>query len=131
MRVGQRPRARFRRKRSPGCIWVLSVLLGRFWQYFNDARPSAGIRARKGGGHTAGAMKTRPTDLTVLSRNNSRRFPDEKVMKILRGDQGVVAHGTKDMPVWGNVFNNMTSDLQLVQTRLHALREYLESIQQK
>lgn len=85
----------------------------------------------KGNGPAAAAMKPAPTDLTQISRTNNGHFPDEKIMRILTGEETITAHGNKDMPVWGAVFHNMNSSPSMSQARLHALVQYLEELQTK
>lgn len=86
----------------------------------------------KGDGPAASALKVRPTDLTQLSKNNGGKFPALKVMSALRGEGDVPAHGTKDMPVWGSLFWNMShGHAGEVQQREANLTKYIESLQQK
>jgi len=85
----------------------------------------------KGDGPAASALKTMPADLTMLAKNNGGKFPADKVASILRG-QGVTAHGSKEMPVWGPVFWQMSHGHESeVQQRIANLTHYLESIQTK
>jgi mono/diheme cytochrome c family protein len=85
----------------------------------------------KGAGPAAVAMKNAPTDLTQISRKNGGSFPEERMMRMLRGEEAVASHGSQDMPVWGNVFNNMSSNLEQAQARVHALLQYVEDMQAK
>ena len=85
----------------------------------------------KGGGPAAAALKSTPTDLTQISKRNNGAFPDERMMRLLQGQERVTAHGSQDMPVWGNVFSNMSSDLTMKQARMHGLVQYLEELQAK
>jgi mono/diheme cytochrome c family protein len=85
----------------------------------------------KGNGPAASAMKAAPSDLTQIARRNNGRFDDERILRILRGEESVGAHGSKDMPMWGGVFNNMGSNPSMVQTRVHALVQYLDQVQVK
>ncbi len=85
----------------------------------------------KGAGPAAAAMKTPPTDLTQISRKNGGKFPEDRILRMLRGEETVTAHGSQDMPVWGNIFNNTTSNPEMAQTRLHSLLQYLEDVQAK
>ncbi len=64
----------------------------------------------KGDGPAASAMKLPPTDLTQLTAKNNGKFPTQEVYTSIKGDTAmpVAAHGTKDMPVWGTVFNSMS-----------------------
>jgi mono/diheme cytochrome c family protein len=86
----------------------------------------------KGNGPAAAALKAAPSDLTQLSRNNSGKFPAERVISILRGQATVTAHGNRDMPVWGPVFWHMSQGHEgEVQQRIANLTHYLETMQQK
>ena len=86
----------------------------------------------KGNGPAAAALKAAPSDLTQLSRNNSGKFPAERVTSILRGQATVTAHGNRDMPVWGPVFWHMSQGHEgEVQQRIANLTHYLETMQQK
>ena len=83
----------------------------------------------KGGGPAASAMKTAPTDLTRIAAANRGSFPEERMMRILTGQESVAAHGSEAMPVWGAVFSKMSPSLEMKQQRLHSLMDYLEKIQ--
>jgi mono/diheme cytochrome c family protein len=86
----------------------------------------------KGGGPAASALKVPPTDLTTLSKNNGGEFPAMKVMSSISGKSGVPAHGTREMPVWGSLFWNMSHGHEgEVQQREANLTKYVESLQAK
>jgi mono/diheme cytochrome c family protein len=85
----------------------------------------------KGGGPAAPAMKSHPTDLTQISRNNGGKFPEDKILQVLQGDTAVTAHGNQAMPVWGAVFSNMSSNLVMTQSRMHGLVQYIGEMQTK
>jgi len=86
----------------------------------------------KGGGPAASALKTPPKDLTQLSKNNGGKFPALKVSAAIRGEGDVAAHGTKEMPVWGSLFWNMSHGHEgEVQQRVANLTKYIESLQAK
>jgi mono/diheme cytochrome c family protein len=85
-----------------------------------------------GNGPAATALKAHPTDLTLLTVKNGGKFPDAHIAEIIRGDKLTVAHGDKEMPVWGPVFLTMgRHDPAQELIRIHNLTAYLESIQQK
>lgn len=85
-----------------------------------------------GNGPAAAALKTPPTDLTMLAIKNNGTFPDAHIAQIIKGDAMTAAHGNKDMPVWGPVFLQMGGhDTAQVQLRIRNLTRYLESIQRK
>ena len=85
----------------------------------------------KGDGPAADALKRAPGDLTQFAKQNGGRFPEEKFMRILQGDEAVTAHGSQEMPVWGAVFQKSSSNPSMTQMRLHSLLEFVESIQAK
>ncbi len=86
----------------------------------------------KGGGPAASALKTPPTDLTLLSKNNGGKYPGLKVTAAIRGESNVAAHGSKDMPVWGSLFLNLSHGHESeVQQRVSNLSQYVESLQAK
>ena len=62
----------------------------------------------KGNGPAAEALKVPPTDLTTLASKNGGKYPSMKITAIMRGEEALAAHGSKDMPVWGNLFWNLS-----------------------
>ncbi|MGA2592051.1 MAG: cytochrome c [Bryobacteraceae bacterium] len=87
--------------------------------------------AGKGDGPAASALKTPPADLTQISARNGGKFPETKIQHIIAGDADVpVAHGSKDMPVWGSIFQHMGSQ-DLGAVRVYNLVKYLEEMQAK
>lgn len=86
----------------------------------------------KGNGPAASALKSLPTDLTVLSKNNDGKFPSAKVASTIRGEAAIPAHGSREMPVWGKVFWSMSHGHgSEVQQRVSNLSGYIESLQSK
>lgn len=85
----------------------------------------------KGNGPAASALKQPPSDLTQISRKNGGKFPDFVVANVIQGDTAVVAHGSRDMPMWGDVFRSMQRDDPLVKLRVANLTKYIASLQQK
>jgi mono/diheme cytochrome c family protein len=86
----------------------------------------------KGQGPAAEALKVPPPDLTVLSKNNNGSYPSLKVSAVIRGEQVLPAHGSKDMPVWGSLFWRMSQGHESeVQQRIANLNRYVEGMQQK
>jgi|SRR5579859_2191683 len=85
----------------------------------------------KGGGPAASALKVPPTDLTVLSKNNGGKYPALKVSGAIR-EPDRPSHGSKEMPVWGNLFWSMSGGhASEVQQRMANLTDYIESLQVK
>ena len=59
----------------------------------------------KGDGPFVEFLKETPSDLTVLSKNNAGIFPQARVYDYIRDAERVRAHGTKDMPIWGDRYS--------------------------
>jgi mono/diheme cytochrome c family protein len=86
----------------------------------------------KGNGPAASALKTPPTDLTALTKNSGGKFPDLKVAATIRGEANLPAHGTQEMPIWGQLFWGLSHGHEgEVQQRVANLTKYIESIQAK
>lgn len=85
----------------------------------------------KGNGVVAGALNTKPADLTTIAQRHGGVFPLSLVRKIIAGDDVIVAHGSREMPVWGPIFHRVERDQDLGNVRLENLIKYLESIQKK
>jgi mono/diheme cytochrome c family protein len=94
----------------------------------------------KGGGAFAEVLKTPIPDLTVLSKKNGGVFPVVRVYAIIDGREAVVAHGGRDMPVWGDDYRAKERPLYddypfnsevFVRARILALTDYLHRLQGK
>jgi mono/diheme cytochrome c family protein len=86
----------------------------------------------KGQGPAAEALKVSPPDLTTLAQKNGGTYPAMRVSAVLRGEQMMAAHGSKDMPVWGNLFWHLSGGRgSEVQQRVSNLNKYVESLQKK
>jgi len=86
----------------------------------------------KGDGPAAPALKKAPADLTTLAQKNGGKFPELKIYDTIKGDSNTPAHGSKDMPVWGTVFQSLShGDSGQVQLRISNLTKYIESLQAK
>jgi len=85
-----------------------------------------------GNGPAQSALKIQATDLTTLAQKNGGKYPAMHVSSVLRGDAELAAHGSKDMPVWGPLFRNLSQGHDAeVQQRIANLNGYIESIQKK
>ena len=59
----------------------------------------------KGNGPVVDLLKSAPSDLTLIAERNGGRFPVKTVYEVI-ADSGLNrAHGTSDMPIWGDRFN--------------------------
>ena len=103
----------------------------------------------KGKGPVSTQLKTPPPDLTMLARNNNGVFPANVIYETIHGSKTIAAHGTSEMPVWGERFNpvvrlphyvdptywkmagpEQTPDV-VVRKRILAVVDYLGRVQQK
>ncbi len=81
----------------------------------------------KGTGPAAKALAKVPADLTRVSARNNGTFPDTRVRRYIEGLDEVPAHGTRDMPMWGSLFNSLNRDT--AQLRVAALADYIKGMQ--
>jgi len=59
------------------------------------------------------------------------KFPADHVAETIRvGPRDAKAHGSHDMPVWGNIFMRMGGTAEVDQ-RIHNLTSYIETLQAK
>jgi mono/diheme cytochrome c family protein len=86
----------------------------------------------KGHGPVATQLKTPPSDLTLLSKNNNGLFPEKHIAGILQFGSDLPSHGSPAMPVWGPILGKMDqSKPQVRQLRISNLSQYLKAIQVK
>ena len=84
----------------------------------------------KGSGPAADALKKAPADLTQITRKSGGNFPEVHVMRVIKGDDVVGAHGSRDMPIWGELFSSLNGR-ESSELRVNALMRYLETVQAK
>ncbi len=82
----------------------------------------------RGTGPAADALKKTPADLTQIARKNGGKFPEVHVIRIIKGDDVVGAHGSRDMPIWGELFRSLRSQADS-DLRVNALMRYIEGLQ--
>ena len=90
----------------------------------------------KGDGPAAPAMTKPVPDITTLAAKNDGKFPREVVEDSITGESRAISHGTIDMPIWGQVFEDAArSDWKAfrregqAKQRIYNLIEYLATIQ--
>lgn len=88
-----------------------------------------------GDGPTAAVLTKKPANLTVLTRNNGGVFPTQNVRDYITGDKFVLAHGTREMPLWGLQFRRRRSSAGPeaseadIDAKINRLVEYIRSLQ--
>lgn len=91
--------------------------------------------AGKGDGPVAPSLHRPSSDLTQIARRSGGSFDERQVMQVIDGRSFVAEHGTRDMPVWGIVFEEELEGepyagyTALLRSR--NLTDYLRSIQQE
>lgn len=87
----------------------------------------------KGTGEVGADLATSPADLTQLTARYNGKFPVDSVYQAIDGRKDVEAHGSREMPVWGNIWGEESGDPvpdDVVEKRINELVEYIRSIQE-
>jgi mono/diheme cytochrome c family protein len=95
----------------------------------------------KGDGVIAGYLTTEPADLTTLQRDNGGVFPFEWLYQAIEGTTIGGAHGTSEMPAWGERYAadapwvlglpySPTERDAFIHGRILALIDYISKIQE-
>jgi mono/diheme cytochrome c family protein len=90
-----------------------------------------GVKA-DGNGPAAPAFTTRASDLRFLSARYGNPLPQDQIARFIDGRADVIAHGPRDMPVWGDKvwkYPEGQANQRQVAPRVAALIAYLQSIQ--
>jgi mono/diheme cytochrome c family protein len=83
-----------------------------------------------GNGSAAPALKTVPANLTLLTAKNNGVFPGEHVGAVLQFGATNPAHGSADMPIWGDLFSTLGPDgRDQAKLRIRNLTDYLKTLQ--
>jgi hypothetical protein len=114
------------------------------YEYLNSCASCHGP-VGKGDGPVAKTLKRTPADLTRLSERNKGVFPFLRSYEIIDGRFEVEAHGKRDMPVWGELYQPSWDSKQsglppylskelaetVARSRILALIEYISALQGK
>jgi mono/diheme cytochrome c family protein len=89
----------------------------------------------QGDGPAAGALRTPPADLTRIAARRGGVFPKGEIARFVDGRFAVAAHGTREMPVWGERLGEQIPEAEIseevVRGQISVVIEYLESIQRE
>ncbi len=85
-----------------------------------------------GDGPLAPGLTVTPPDLRTLTALNGGVFPADRIRRVIDGRDLPLLHGSRDMPVWGQVFKRTQGahGERRVQERIDVLVDYLETLQQ-
>jgi mono/diheme cytochrome c family protein len=110
------------------------------YEYQNSCVQCHGVSGKGDGPVTDFLPGAEVPDLTVLKKNNGGVFPVQAVFDTISGDDVASAHGTRDMPIWGDRFRDRAMSGEAGWTpeqgqvyagsRILALIEYLASLQE-
>lgn len=88
--------------------------------------------AARGDGPVAAALRTPPPDLTTLA-GRAGRFDEADLIAVIDGRRLVAAHGPREMPVWGAVFDQELAGQphagRTTLLRAQVLADYLRTLQ--
>lgn len=93
----------------------------------------------KGEGVILDFLSKKPADLTLISKKNGGVFPQALVYEQIRDPQRTRAHGSAEMPIWGDLFSEEvmnsygpldTARGNAVQGRILELVFYIGNIQE-
>jgi mono/diheme cytochrome c family protein len=86
----------------------------------------------RGDGPMAKMLTTKTPDLTRIAERSGGKFPRARVDAIVSGETSLPSrHGTREMPVWGPIFSQVSWDTDLGRVRVDNLARYIESLQEK
>jgi mono/diheme cytochrome c family protein len=87
----------------------------------------------RGDGPAAGALRSAPADLTRIAARRGGSFPEGEIARFIDGRFAVLAHGSREMPIWGQRLGEQIPDAgvseEVVRGQISVLIEYLKSIQ--
>jgi mono/diheme cytochrome c family protein len=132
---------------SAGQILAAEVVDPGKAEYHSSCAPCHGSDG-KGTGPISAMLKVPPPNLTVLAKKNKGVLPFSAVYEIIDGRKTVMAHGTRDMPIWGdryvpepskaliprpseNILSLFYDPEAVVRMRIFAVIDYLNRIQEK
>ena len=88
----------------------------------------------RGGGPVAESLKTKPPDLRRIAQRRGGTFPEGEVVGFIDGRTRTPAHGTREMPVWGDRLARAVKDEKEREARVarnvEMLVAYLKTIQE-
>ena len=87
----------------------------------------------RGDGPSAPALRTPPADLTEIAKRRAGQFPAGEIARFIDGRFELPAHGSREMPIWGERFGADAPDPgvgeSIARGNIAALVEFLKSIQ--
>jgi mono/diheme cytochrome c family protein len=101
--------------------------------YFMGYCASCHGSSGRGDGPAAVSLRARPADLTQIAARRGGRFSRAEIAQFIDGRFSVSAHGSREMPVWGEIFTRDIPEADVAESisrgKVLVLVEYLKSIQ--
>lgn len=89
----------------------------------------------KGNGPVAPVLRETPKDLTRIAQRRRGAFPKAELVRKIDGRDVAIAHGTREMPVWGKDFGEAVTPGTAAETvrrgTAQLIVDYLATIQVK
>ncbi len=102
-------------------------------QYFQRYCSACHGLTGRGDGPAAPALQPPPADLTRIAQRRGGHFPVAEIAAFIDGRTVMPAHGSREMPIWGERFGEMggggSVGEEVVRGNLLILIEYLRSLQ--
>ena len=80
----------------------------------------------KGKGVMSDSLTKKPTDLTMLTKNNNGHFPFSNIYRTIEGSSRVGVHGTREMPVWGDRYRKEAEEYNELAKKYHEITDQSE-----
>jgi mono/diheme cytochrome c family protein len=101
--------------------------------YYLQACASCHGTDARGAGPVAASLAVKPPDLTTMAKRRKGKFPYDELASYIDGRKDIAAHGSREMPVWGERFAEEYPQEPLQNRIIHGkvlmLLVYLDSIQ--
>lgn len=114
---------------KPKPLYVTDINAGSGSSMFQSYCASCHGSDGRGAGPAAVSLKAAVPDLSLLAKHNHGKYPELRVMNALGWQRGMEAHGSKEMPVWGNLMRESHEGDGLVHIRLRNITRYIETLQ--
>ena len=117
---------------SPSIEYTSDTVTSGFERFVDSCAFCHGVDA-KGNGAAAAMLSKQPADLTLLSKRNDNIFPLEYVYNTIDGRAIKDSHGSREMPVWGDLWTKSVSREHAesyVRARIFELIMFLNAIQE-
>ena len=117
---------------SPPIEHTSGTVTSGFERFVDSCAFCHGVDA-KGNGSAAAMLSKQPADLTLLSKRNDNIFPLEYVYNTIDGRAILDSHGSREMPIWGDLWKNSVPSKHAesyVRARIFELILFLNAIQE-